>query len=95
MEKDRRNNITRCKRSAALKTHLHFALGPCQSAATVKRGHMSNDGYKITRIYDLYLLYEFLSFAELEESNGLKHYLDCIQREKMQSAIPQNMGHSS
>jgi len=56
---------------------------------------MSNNGYKITRIYDLYLLYEFLSFAELEESNGLKHYLDCIQREKMQSAIPQNIGHYS
>jgi len=37
MEKDRRNNITRCKRSAALKTHLHFALGPLQSEATVKR----------------------------------------------------------
>jgi hypothetical protein len=67
----------------------------CQSAATVKRGHMSNDGYKITRIYDLYLLYEFLSFAELEEPNDLKHYVDCIQREKMQSAIPQIMGHSS
>jgi hypothetical protein len=41
------------------------------------------------------LFYEFLSFAELEEPNDLKHYVDCIQREKMQSAIPHNMGHSS
>ena len=41
------------------------------------------------------LLYEFLSFVELEEPNDLKHCAAGIGREIMRSAIPQYMSHPS
>jgi hypothetical protein len=41
------------------------------------------------------LFYHFLSFDVFEESNKLKHWVMCIGREKMHTAIPHNITHSS
>jgi len=41
------------------------------------------------------LFYHFLSFTKVEELNNLKHWVMCIGREKMHTAIPHNITHSS